>query len=264
MKKCFYCGRENQDVYVYCMRCGRGFAGPEERKKARSLPTGAPEGQPVRADVTGDSGDTDPPSLVSSKLSLRLCRRDFLVAALAGSAAAAIAVVVPIAIGDDGAVVVPTAVGDDGQEELGEPLVLLTYPPVHIARLSELKQGQPVDFEYPLNGQQNFLVKLGVPANGGIGPEGDIVAFSSICTHMGCPLQGMYKDEHKILGPCPCHYSTFDLRNHGTVVLGQATQNLPQVILALEGDDIYATGVMGLIYGFSNNLAEVCRAEAAS
>ena len=72
------------------------------------------------------------------------------------------------------------------------------------------------------------------------------------------PVQG----EHKILGPCPCHFTTFDLRNNGMVVLGQATQNLPQVTLAVEGDDIYATGLMGLIYGFRDNLLDAQPVEA--
>ena len=141
-------------------------------------------------------------------------------------------------------------------------VVLMTYPRLRIASLSQLQQGQPVDFEYPLQGQPNFLIKLGAPASGGVGPDGDIVAFSYICTHMGCPLIGQYKDEHKILGPCPCHFTTFDLRNNGMVVLGQATQNLPQVTLAVEGDDIYATGLMGLIYGFRDNLLDAQPVEA--
>ena len=47
--------------------------------------------------------------------------------------------------------------------------------------------------------------------------------------------------------------TTFDLTRHGMVVAGHATDNLPQVVLELEGDDIYAQGVLGLIYGYSSN-----------
>lgn len=32
MKKCPWCGRENLSVYAYCQGCGRGFAGPGEKK----------------------------------------------------------------------------------------------------------------------------------------------------------------------------------------------------------------------------------------
>ena len=55
------------------------------------------------------------------------------------------------------------------------------------------------------------------------------------------------------MGPCPSHLSTYDLTRHGMVVAGHATEGLPQVLLETRGDDIYAVGVMGLIYGFSNN-----------
>ena len=145
----------------------------------------------------------------------------------------------------------------------GPGVVLVTYPRQRVASLSNIRQGEPVDFTYPLQGQQNFLVKLGEPAQGGVGPDSDIVAFSSICTHMGCPLTGQYKDEHKIIGPCPCHFTTFDLRISGMVVLGQATENLPQITLAIEDDDVYATGTMGLIYGFRDNLLDAEPVEVA-
>ncbi|HAH02844.1 MAG TPA: arsenate reductase (azurin) small subunit, partial [Vibrio sp.] len=51
--------------------------------------------------------------------------------------------------------------------------------------------------------------------------------------------------------------STFDLRRHGIMVSGQAFESLPQVLLELEGDDIYAVGVMGLIFGRMENLIDV-------
>ena len=181
-------------------------------------------------------------------------RRSFLIGAVAGSAAASVAILVPVAltewIDDDDDDGVPT---DNG----GSPAVVVaTFQRTKIASLSDLTPGEPFDFEYPLEGQRNFVLKLGAPAHGGIGDDGDIVAFSYACTHMGCPLIGLYKHEHKILGPCGCHYSTFDLTRSGMVVLGQATQNLPQITLALDGDDVYATGVMGLIYGYRDNLAD--------
>ena len=129
-----------------------------------------------------------------------------------------------------------------------------TYPEVMIGKISKLSEGQPVDFRYPLEAQTNLMVKLGVPANGGVGPSGDIVAFSYLCSHMGCPLTGLYNKEHKMLGPCPCHYSRFDLAKGGLLILGQATQSLPQILLETRGDDIYATGVTGLVYGYWNNV----------
>lgn len=129
------------------------------------------------------------------------------------------------------------------------------YPRQKIGKLSELKTDAPKFIQYPWEDVNSMatLVKLGVPAGGGAGPGRDIVAFSNLCSHMGGPLQGTYKKEHKILGPCPFHLTTFDLTKHGMVVSGQATESLPQIRLEVQGDDIYATGVMGLIYGYHDN-----------
>jgi arsenite oxidase small subunit len=133
--------------------------------------------------------------------------------------------------------------------------VTQTYPRLRISGISDLAEGQPIDFQYPLQEHNNLLVKLGTPALLGIGPDSDIVAFSYSCAHMGCPLNGMYKSEHNILGPCPCHFSQFDLTKSGILSIGQATQSLPQVLLEVAGSDIFAAGVTGLLYGHWNNLA---------
>ena len=130
------------------------------------------------------------------------------------------------------------------------------YERKKVASLSDLKVDTPVAMFYPFDASDlnslSFIVKLGVPASGGVGPNSDIVAFSTLCTHVGGDLSGTdrtYLKDHKILGPCPLHLTTFDLRRHGMVVAGHATQSLPQVVLEADGNDIYATGVLGLIYG---------------
>ena len=139
----------------------------------------------------------------------------------------------------------------------GAALQRATYPRARIGRVSQLKADQPVTFQYPWKdaNSTNMLVKLGTPAGWGVGPDADIVAFSTLCTHMGGPLAGQYRAQHKIVGPCPLHLTTFDLTRHGMVVAGQATESLPQIVLETKGDEIWATGVMGLIYGYHSNLA---------
>lgn len=136
------------------------------------------------------------------------------------------------------------------------PAVLATYPKKHIAKLSALKPNRPVDFQYPDTGaySESMIVKLGVEAGGGIGPNRDVVAFNYICTHQGGDLSGSYKADTKSLGACPLHLSTYDLTRHGILISGQAYQSLPQVLLELEGNDIYAVGVFGLIFGRYDNL----------
>ncbi len=131
----------------------------------------------------------------------------------------------------------------------------VSYPRKRVTSLSALRAGRPVSFTYPHEHAQcaSFAVKLGTPAGGGVGPDDDIVAFNSLCTHQGGPVSGLYVPEHHVAGPCPLHLTTFDLTRHGLVVSGHATQSLPQVVLELDDRDVIATGVLGLMFGFSNN-----------
>ena len=87
-----------------------------------------------------------------------------------------------------------------------------------------------------------------------MGADRDVVAFNSLCTHMGGPLMAAYQKDHKVLGPCPFHLSMFDLSKRGIITSGSATQSLPQIMLEVKGDEIHAVGVMGLIFGFSDNM----------
>jgi ubiquinol-cytochrome c reductase iron-sulfur subunit len=54
-----------------------------------------------------------------------------------------------------------------------------------------------------------------------------ILAYSKICTHVGCPISLWERQTHHLL--CPCHQSTFDLGNSGVVVFGPAARSLPQL-----------------------------------
>jgi arsenite oxidase small subunit len=136
------------------------------------------------------------------------------------------------------------------------PATITTFPRKFIAKLSDLKLDEPVDFTYPDEGAhaESMIVRMGTRAGGGIGPDEDVVAFNYACTHQGGSLFGSYKKDTKSLGACPLHLSTYDLTRHGILISGQAYQSLPQVLLELEGDDIYATGIFGLIFGRYDNL----------
>lgn len=90
---------------------------------------------------------------------------------------------------------------------------------------------------------------------GGIGPLADVVAFSTRCTHLGGKLRGALQAQVQVLGPCPRHLTTFDLTRHGVVISGHATASLPQVVLELDGDEIRAIGMQGLVWrGGSQNV----------
>ena len=147
-------------------------------------------------------------------------------------------------------------VGVPGLAQSQTPAVVATYPRKFITTLSSLNVDEPFDFEYPDEGEyaESILVRLGREAGGGIGPNKDVVAFNYTCTHQGGPLQGTYQAADKALGPCPLHLTTFDLTRYGIFISGQAYQSLPQVLLELDGDEIYAVGMFGLIYGRFDNL----------
>jgi ubiquinol-cytochrome c reductase iron-sulfur subunit len=55
----------------------------------------------------------------------------------------------------------------------------------------------------------------------------NIVAYSKICTHVGCPAALYEETTHHIL--CPCHQSTFDAPRGATVLFGPASRPLPQL-----------------------------------
>jgi ubiquinol-cytochrome c reductase iron-sulfur subunit len=62
----------------------------------------------------------------------------------------------------------------------------------------------------------------------------NIVAYSKICTHVGCPVALYEQTTHHIL--CPCHQSTFDASNGAWVIFGPAPRPLPQLPLMLDAD----------------------------
>jgi ubiquinol-cytochrome c reductase iron-sulfur subunit len=59
-----------------------------------------------------------------------------------------------------------------------------------------------------------------------------IVAYSKICTHVGCPVALYEQTTHHIL--CPCHQSTFDATRGAEVIFGPAARPLPQLPLATD------------------------------
>jgi ubiquinol-cytochrome c reductase iron-sulfur subunit len=61
-----------------------------------------------------------------------------------------------------------------------------------------------------------------------------IVAYSKICTHVGCPVALYEQTTHHIL--CPCHQSTFDAATGATVLFGPAARPLPQLPIGTNSD----------------------------
>ena len=67
-----------------------------------------------------------------------------------------------------------------------------------------------------------------------------ILAYSKICTHVGCPIALYEQRTHHLL--CPCHQSTFDLADSGNVVFGPAARQMPQLPITVD-DEGYLVAV---------------------
>ncbi|MGH2637151.1 MAG: arsenate reductase (azurin) small subunit [Actinomycetota bacterium] len=148
-----------------------------------------------------------------------------------------------VAAAGAGAAAIVIATSGDGEGE---------FPRLSVARVDDLQPNEPVSFEYPLEGQSSVLVDLGDEVPGGVGDNNSIVAYSALCQHMGCDVQFVSEGGYML---CPCHQSKYDPAREGNVIQGVAQAPLPRIELEIDGDDIVAVGVDGLIYGYRANLA---------
>lgn len=61
-----------------------------------------------------------------------------------------------------------------------------------------------------------------------------IIAFSKICSHMGCAVALYEQQTHHLL--CPCHQSTFDVTRAAKVIFGPAARPLPQLAITVDSE----------------------------
>ncbi len=61
-----------------------------------------------------------------------------------------------------------------------------------------------------------------------------IIAFSKICSHMGCAVALYEQQTHHLL--CPCHQSTFDVTRAAKVIFGPAARPLPQLPITIDSE----------------------------
>ena len=161
-------------------------------------------------------------------------RRQFLRGSALAAAGAAAATVVP------------------GQANAASANAQVDYPSSKLGNISGLTVNEPMNIEYPDADSPGVLLKLGQAVEGGVGPDGDIVAFSVLCPHKGYNLS--YNNQDRTMN-CPGHFSRFDVEAGGQQVWGHATSNLPQFNLRVDGKgDIYAEGASDLIFGRPSNV----------
>ncbi len=131
----------------------------------------------------------------------------------------------------------------------------LVWPKVKITNINQLSPQVPLSFNYPLTNTPNVLVKVGVAALNGIGPDSDVVAFSSICQHLGCQYSFIQTGASPVcnaaykaafpMGYCCCHGSQYDFVHGAAVIGGPAPRPVPQVQLQFDTatGDISAVGM---------------------
>ena len=151
-----------------------------------------------------------------------------------------------------GAVAGATAVLTSNVARAGRTDIVSGYPSRRLANISDLKIDEPMDIEYPDSDSPGVLLKFAHTIAGGVGPAGDIVAYSVLCPHKG--YQMFYDKSDRSLN-CPGHFSRFDCEAGGQQIWGHATQNLPQFLLRVDAEgEIYAEGVSDLIFGRPSNV----------
>lgn len=99
-----------------------------------------------------------------------------------------------------------------------------------IADVRALKVGEALEFSYPSEHDSALLIRLG---------ENEYKAYQNACTHLKCPV--FWKPEEQSM-VCPCHHGFFDPKS-GKPTAGPPRRPLPEVVVAIEHDVIYATGV---------------------
>ncbi len=101
--------------------------------------------------------------------------------------------------------------------------------PVMLIRLDPDTQREPrkgqEDYSWPRDASNDSIM------------PGAYVAFSKICTHLGCPTSLYEHESARIL--CPCHQSQFEVLRDAKPVFGPATRSLPMLPIDVDKDGYF-------------------------
>jgi Rieske Fe-S protein len=103
-------------------------------------------------------------------------------------------------------------------------------PQVSVASASEIPVGGVKLFNYPGDSDPCIMVRKA---------NGELVAFSQKCTHLSCAVY-YSKTDNRL--ECPCHEGYFSI-DDGRVLQGPPPRPLPRIQIALQGDQVIATGI---------------------
>jgi Rieske Fe-S protein len=91
---------------------------------------------------------------------------------------------------------------------------------------SELARGSAFPFTNAETGEPGVLVRT---------PEGELFAYSAVCTHQRCTV-AYREDTRKLV--CPCHGSVFDPADGAKVESGPAPRPLPELKIRVENGKV--------------------------
>lgn len=123
---------------------------------------------------------------------------------------------------------------------VGKPLLAFPYDPAAKRIRSETRLNKVVLLRLPeaeLDAETKAL------------SAGGVLAFSAICTHMGCDIKTWMASE-KVFA-CFCHASKFRPLERGAVAGGPAPRPLPVLPLRLDGDRLVIAGPFATPPGFT-------------
>lgn len=117
----------------------------------------------------------------------------------------------------------------DQQPDRNQGQSLLAYPPMKIEGAEQVLPGSFLYFDYPKAGNGAVLIRT---------TEGQYLAYSRKCAHLGCSID--YDKTQRCL-TCPCHRGIYDART-GYVMLGPPPRPLDQIVLQMRGGEVWAVG----------------------
>lgn len=96
----------------------------------------------------------------------------------------------------------------------------------------QIARGESVAFGYPTEDDRAVAYRMN---------DGELYAYSSICTHLACAV--LWRADRGFEGElyCPCHEGVFNART-GDVIAGPPPRPLPRVLLEERNDGIWAVG----------------------
>lgn len=116
----------------------------------------------------------------------------------------------------------------------GQPKIqhssLLVYPPMKIEGAERVLPGSFIYFNYPKSSDPAVLVRAA---------DGEYLAYSRKCAHMGCSVD--FDNARRCLR-CPCHQGAYDART-GYVMYGPPPRPLDQIVVQMRaGGEVWAVG----------------------